>query len=197
MKTIFFFLLAIFSIQHLQAQRFTHGAGVGIFVTDAPLTDIGAFGTLTYSPRLNVYESEAISLSLGVPLNIGFSGNYSYENYGGYIDEQNSIRFMLNAPLLLNLNVGAGSTKENEKRFGFFAGGGFGLHYGDYQYSVIENGFEYYESKYEAGFGPAANLGVRFAVGSHQKNIEARFSYMKTITQSKTSVYGMGAVFNF
>lgn len=197
MKKITIFLLFIASIQTADAQRFTHGAGVGIFVTDAPLTEIGGFGTLTYSPRFNVYESESMSLSLGIPLNIGFSGSYNYENYGGYIDEQNSLRFMLNAPLILNVNVGAGSTKENEKRFGFFAGGGFGLHYGDYQYSVIENGFEYLESKYGASFGPAANLGFRFAVGSHQKNIEVRLSYMKGITNSKTSVYGAGAVFNF
>jgi hypothetical protein len=197
MKKIFFSLFLFGILFQANAQRFMHGAGVGIFITEAPLTEIGGFGTLTYSPRFNMYETASFSLSVGVPLNVGLSGSYEYDYYNGYGSGQNTIRFMFNAPLMVNFNVGAGSTKNNEKRLGFFAGGGFGLHYGDYQYATSENGYDYYGNKYGATFGPSANLGLRFAVGSHRKNIEARLSYMKGVTTPTTSVYGAGALFNF
>ena len=78
-----------------------------------------------------------------------------------------------------------------------FLGGGFGLHYGDYGVTVIESGYEIYTTKYGASFGPSANAGFRIAVGSHKKNIETRFSYMKTVTNARTSAFGLGALFNF
>ncbi len=197
MKKLFTFLLLIGSMHAVKAQRFMHGVGFGIFIVDAPATDLGGFGTLTYSPRFNFLETEAMSVSVGVPLNVGFAGTYAYENYGGYVTEENTLRFMVNAPVMVNLNFGAGSTKANEKRFGLFLGGGFGLHYGDYGVTVIEGGSQYYDTKYGASFGPAANAGFRIAVGRHQKNIETRFSYMKTVTNARTSAYGVGALFNF
>jgi len=38
---------------------------------------------------------------------------------------------------------------------------------------------------------------VRIAVGSNQKNIEIRLSYMKGIDDNKVSVYGVNTLFNF
>ena len=197
MKTFFISVFLLCTLQYTKAQSFLHGVGIGVFVTETPLTEIGGFGAITYSPRFNMYETEELSLSLGVPLTVGLSGTYQYDYYNGYVDEQSTIRFMLNAPLMVNFNFGTGSTKQNQKRFGFFAGGGFGMHYGDYQYMVSENGYDYYQSKYGTTVGPAANIGFRFAAGHHQKNIEARFSYMKGISTPNTAVYGAGALFNF
>ena len=126
------------------------------------------------------------------------SGAYSYNSMNGYSSESNTLSFMFNAPLIINLNVGAGSTKENEKRFGFFVGGGFGYHYG--HFNVIktdEYGSIYVGDATLTTYGPAANAGFRIAVGSHQKNIETRFNYMKGMNEGKPSIFGMAALFNF
>lgn len=193
--TVIFFTIAMYTGY---SQSFMHGAGVGVFVADAPLTDVAVGGMLTYSPRFNFMENESLSLSLGVPMSIGFSGSYSvsYSSYYGS-SEENTLRFMFNAPLILNLNVGAGSTKENEQRFGFFVGGGFGYHYGSYAKEVKVDDYVDYEEGYGNSYGPAGNIGARFAVGSHQKTIEARLSYMKAVSESKISLFGVAALFNF
>jgi len=180
------------------SQSFMQGAGVGIFVADAPLSDVTAGGMLTYSPRFNFMENESLSLSLAVPVSIGFSGSYSvsYSSYYGS-SENNTLRLMFNAPLILNLNVGAGSSKENEQRFGFFVGGGFGYHYGSYLKEVKGGDYIEYKEGYGNSYGPAGNIGMRLAVGSHYKSIEARLSYMKAISESKTKLIGIAALFNF
>lgn len=136
MKKMMFFVILSFSITSGFSQTFMHGVGVSVFVTKVKETQIGAFGGVTYSPRINFLETESLALSAGVPLSIGMSGAYSYNSMNGYGYESNTLRFMFNAPMIINLNVGAGSTKENESRFGFFVGGGFGYHYGDF--NVIE-----------------------------------------------------------
>ena len=98
---------------------------------------------------------------------------------------------------MMNLNIGAGSSKENESRLGFFAGAGYGLHWGNYGTVITdEYGYQHTEDKYAGKFGPAGNAGLRIAVGSHQKNIEIRLSYMR-IKQGSTNVYGVNTYFNF
>jgi hypothetical protein len=97
-----------------------HGAGISIFVTTVQSTNIAAYGGFTYSPRLNFLETESLSLSAGIPLSMATSGSYSYNSRNGYSSESNSLRFMFNAPFIINFKVGADSTKETESRFGFF-----------------------------------------------------------------------------
>ncbi|MCW3118440.1 MAG: hypothetical protein JWM28_2522 [Chitinophagaceae bacterium] len=197
-KFIFSFFLFITGINSY-SQSFMHGAGIGIFVANNPVMDASISGTLSYSPRFNFIETDALSVSVGVPINIGFSGSYSlqYSSYYGS-EENNSLGFMINAPFMLNLNVGAGSSRETESRFGFFIGGGFGLHYGDVGKIVTdEYGYENYKTQYSSILGPAGNAGIRIAVGRQQKNIEIRLSYMKGIDDSKTSIYGINTLFNF
>ncbi|MBS1575397.1 MAG: hypothetical protein JST09_08860 [Bacteroidetes bacterium] len=199
MKKIILSVLFILSLSFSFSQSFMHGAGVGIFVLNSPgSTTTGAFA-LGYSPRFNFVETDALSISVGVPINAGISGSYYAEYnsyYGGY--ENNTLKAFINVPAMLNLNVGAGSTHENESRFGFFAGGGYGLHYGDMGKTVVDSyGYETYVKNYAASFGPAGNAGVRIAVGSHQKNIEIRLSYMKISGDTKLDVYGANVYFNF
>lgn len=198
MKRIFLFVIVFFAINSCFSQSFTHGVGVSVFVSQVKSSGIAAYGGFTYSPRINFLETESMSVSAGVPLSIGTSGSYTYNTTYGYSEEDNTIRFMVNVPLIINLNMGAGSTKENESRFGFFAGGGFGYHYGNF--NVVEEDQYGYETETVSTFGtygPAGNIGFRIAVGSNQKNIETRFSYMKGINQSKPALYGIAALFNF
>ena len=194
MKKICFFLLLSIVTAPIFSQSFMHGVGTGIFVEKSKGYDPVATAILTYSPRINLTESDFMSLSVGIPLTIGLSGNYQSSSYNG--EETGSINFMANLPLMLNVNLGAGSSKECEDRFGFFLGGGFGYHFGTQ--SVYDDYYEESSSKSGSTFGPAGNIGFRFAVGSHQKNIEARLSYMKGLKENyKADVYGLAALFNF
>lgn len=178
-----------------------HGAGIGIPVADVPNAGVYTGFAFTYAPRVNFVETEALSVSIGIPMSIGFTESKTHGTFtvGGSSDTYIP-HFMLNAPAIINLNMGAGSTKENRKRFGFFVGGGFGYHYGGYSQEdeYADNIlFTTYTKKYSSSFGPAGNIGLRFAVGRHQKNIEARLSYMKSISQNTNTVYGVAALFNF
>lgn len=191
MKKISLLAIVCLSFTATFSQSFMHGAGIGIFVDDAVGADAHANGALTYSPRVNFLETETMSLSIGIPLSVGLSANYN-SGYGG---ESGSLGFMVNTPLIVNINLGCGSTKENESRFGFFTGGGFGYYHGSYYYTDTYYG-EDMSSSINA-YGPAANLGLRFGVGGGTKNIEARLSYMKGIDVSKANIFGIGALFNF
>ena len=89
------------------------------------------------------------------------------------------------------------TTLENEQRFGYFLGGGFGYHSTGIGNLFDENGNEMDKKAYAKGFGPAANAGVRFAVGSHQKTIEIRASFMQGLKDYKPGMFGLNAAFNF
>jgi len=183
---LFFISIASYS------QSFMHGAGFSIFVASAPGGNTTPNGGLMYSPRFNFIEGEDMSVSVGIPLSAGFSINYNSRDYYG--ESSNSSSAMLDIPLMVNLNMGAGSTKEAESRFGYFVGAGFGYHYGTINYS------DYYGDEVSSNinsYGPAGNAGIRFGVGNSGKTIEVRFSYMKGLDNSKANIFGGGALFNF
>ena len=197
MKKIFLLDLVIFMASTAFSQSFMHGVGLGFLFGQTKESDLSFYGGVTYSPRFNFIETESMSVSVGIPLSVGISGSYNYSNYNGYVEEENTLGFMLNAPIMINLNGGAGSTKENESRFGYFFGGGFGYHYGKYNLSEVLSYDDPPKKVEPSTIGPAANAGFRIAVGSHMKNIEGRFSFMKGITNAKPNVYGMAVLFNF
>ena len=197
MKKINFLVVLVFVASTAFSQSFMHGAGVSFLFGKTSEADLSFYGGLTYSPRFNFLETESISVSVGLPLSVGISGSYNYTISNGESYEENTLGFMVNAPIMLSLNGGAGSTKENESRFGYFFGGGFGYHYGKYNLSEALS-FDDPPRKVEPStIGPAANAGFRIAVGSHMKNIEGRFSYMKGITNAKPHIFGMAVLFNF
>lgn len=180
------------------SQSFMHGAGVAVFVDKPKNADAGAMGGLTYSPRFNFLEQDEMSVSVGVPLSVGLSGSYS-ANYGSYEGESNSLSFMLDVPLIVNLNLGCGSTQESERGFGFFVGAGFGYHYGVRNESLKDSyGYEYNGKTKSSTTGPVGNAGVRFGVGrEHQHNIEVRLAYMKGLSEEKSNIFSVGCLFNF
>ncbi|MBX3240273.1 MAG: hypothetical protein KIT80_02520 [Chitinophagaceae bacterium] len=193
MKKIIALFSFLMTIGTLSSQTFMHGAGVGFNVSSPAGSSIDpkVFFTIHYYPQVTFVENESFSVSAGVPLTLGFTGTYSASfNSRGDSYEENSLLGLFQAPLMVNLNGGAGSSKESEQRFGYFVGGGFGYH---------GTGIEIADSGklYSRGFGPAANAGIRFAVGSHQKNIEVRLSYMKGLKDYKPSMFGVNAAFNF
>lgn len=198
MKKLILAAATLFFSSQAFNQTFLHGAGTGFAVSTMKNAETGVFGTLMYNPRVTVMETEYSSLTVGIPLTLGLAGSYSYSSYYG---EESDIRYMLNAPLILNMNWGAGSSKITEDRFGFFLGGGFGVNTGSYvvEETIVDGQFEYLTQvkKNLTTYGPAANAGVRFGVGSQTKNIEVLLSYMKGINEGKPNHFGLQAVFNF
>lgn len=177
------------------SQSFMHGAGLNVFVATAAGGKASVNGGVSYSPRFNFIEQEDMSVSVGIPFTVGVSGSYNsrYDSqYGG--SSSNTLSVMLNAPLLVNLNMGAGSTKEAESRFGYFVGAGFGYHYGTFNISDILNDEGTTKT---STMGPVGNAGVRFGVGNGSHSVEVRLQYMKGINDVKPNIYSAGAAFNF
>lgn len=180
------------------SQTFMHGVGLTVLggtATKGNNNEITYAEGFTYSPRVNFIETESLSVSAGINLTLGISASSSTNNSSG---AGASVGFVVNAPLMINLNMGRGSTKENEKKFGYFVGGGLGFHHGDFIASYIdEYGYENIGGKSINTFGVAANAGVRFGVGRTHKNIEVRLSYMKGFKDTKPNIFGIAGLFNF
>jgi hypothetical protein len=178
-------------------QTFMHGAGITVLIGSAKGGDVSVAEGFTYSPRFNFLENETLSISVGIPLSIGLSAPYS-TSFGSDYYNAGSIGFVVNAPLMINLNMGRGSTKENTDRYGYFVGGGFGYHLGDFITGQDDGyGGQYNTIKTTNTFGPCANAGFRIGVGSRHRNIEVRLSYMKGINEDKPDIFGLAGLFNF
>jgi hypothetical protein len=165
------------------------GVGINVVLQSSSGFNADPVGAITYSPRVSFMETENSSLTIGLPMSFGVSGSYSSQNYNN-----NSIGIMFDAPLMFNYNYGAGSSREAEDKFGFYGGVGFGYHTNQY-YATDYYGYDYTAKM--SGFGPVGNLGARLGVGHGSHNLEIRFSYMKTLDDSKSNVIGIGAIFNF
>ena len=170
MKKIILSLAFAFLLSTSFGQTFMHGVGItviGSTTGQGSNSDIGFGEGFTYFPRFNFVETEALSVSVGVPLVVGISAttSTSYDSYG-YSYDNSSIGFVLNAPLILNLNMGRGSTKENTNKFGYFVGAGFGFHHGDFLSDIYDPNTGDYIGSYSSNtYGPAANAGIRLGVG--------------------------------
>lgn len=202
MKKILFSSTLVLFLNFSFSQTFMHGVGITVIGTTTGQggnSDFGIGEGFTYFPRFNFIETEALSVSAGIPLVVGISAvtGTTYDQYG-YEYNNSSVGFVLNAPLIINLNMGRGSTRENTKKFGYFVGAGFGFHHGDFLSDTYDpNTGEYIDSYSTNTFGPAANAGIRLGVGRKHKNIEIRFSYMKGINENKPNVFGIAGAFNF
>jgi hypothetical protein len=202
MKKFFFSLVLFFTASTVFCQSFMHGVGITVIGSTTGRSgsnDIGFGEGFTYFPRFNFLETNALSVSVGIPLVVGLSANTStsYDQYGyGY--DNSSIGFVLNAPMIVNLNMGRGSTKENRQKFGYFVGAGFGYHHGDFLTDSYDATTGTYVNSYSSNtYGPAGNAGVRFGVGRKHKNIEIRLSYMKGLKENKPNIFGLAGAFNF
>ena len=198
-KNLLVLLVSVLSATAGFSQSFMHGVGLNLFVATAPGGKAAVDGGITYSPRFNFIEQDNMSVSIGIPFTVGVSGSYSADYNSQYgSSSSNTLSVMLNAPLIINLNMGAGSTKTTESRFGYFIGGGFGYHYGTYNVSdILNQGYEDYTVEKLNTFGPVGNAGLRFAVGHGTHNVEVRFQYMKGLGDSKANIFSGGAAFNF
>lgn len=192
LRKLLFTVLSLCTLQLAKSQSFHHGVGTGALISTMKNAESNVYGTLMYNPRVSFAETENSSISVGIPLSVGIAGSYNYNSYDG---SSGSLSYMVNAPLMVNFNYGAGSSDEAESRFGFFAGAGFGINHGNWYYADDYYGESYSES--QTSYGPAANAGVRFAVGNGSHNIEVLLSYMKGLNEGKPNIFGIQGVFNF
>ncbi len=189
MKKLIFSAIVLCLSNFAFSQTFMQGVGINVVLQSSAGSSADPVGAIMYSPRVSFMETENSSFTIGLPISFGFSGSYNSQ-----YPEDNSLGLMLDVPLMINYNYGAGSTKEAEDKFGFFGGVGFGYHTN--QYTATDQYDEDYTSK-TSGFGPAGNIGARMGVGHGSHNLELRFSYMKTLDLSKSNVIGIGFLFNF
>jgi hypothetical protein len=190
MKKLFLSLIAFCLTGLAFSQNFIQGVGVNTFIQSAPGFSSQLVGGVTYSPRVSFNETEDMSWSVGMPMSVGFSASLNTNSYDG----SNTAALMVDAPLIVNFNYGAGCSRETENRFGFFAGGGVGYHMATY---TEPDDYLYDQSYKMSGFGPVGNAGIRIGVGNGSHNIEIRFSYMKTLDVTKSNIFGIGGLFNF
>lgn len=198
MKKNILSLVLFFATGTVFGQTFMHGAGVTIFVASGKNIDASVGEGLSYFPRFNFIETESLSVSAGIPLTVGISVSTSSYYSSSYFYDDVSVGFVANLPLLINLNMGRGSTKENTDKFGYFVGAGFGYHHGDFLTTAIDDyGYDATTTESINVFGPAGNAGLRFGVGRKHMNVEVRLSYMKGINETKPNIFGVGCAFNF
>src|SRR5277367_1377924 len=187
MKKFIFSALVLCFSSIAFSQTFMQGVGINVVLQSSGGSTADPVGAIIYSPRVSFMETENTSFTIGLPISFGITGTYNSQ----YPDD-NSLGFMFDAPLMFNYNYGAGSTKEAEDKFGFFAGVGFGYHSNQYTATDV-NGYDYTDKM--AGFGPVGNAGARMGIGHGSHNLELRFSYMKTLDLSKSNIMGFGFLF--
>lgn len=199
MKKIMLLFALFFITSTVFCQTFMHGAGVTVLISSANSNDVTIGEGFTYFPRINFLETSTLSVSVGIPLSLGLSVSSSYYAGSGIYDSNPAtIGFVANVPLIVNLNMGRGSTKENRNRYGYFVGAGFGYHHGNAIVNKTNSsGYNYTGVESNNSFGPAANAGVRIGVGRAHKNIEIRFSFMKALNENKANIFGIAGAFNF
>lgn len=190
---IFLFALLICNFGNAQSLRHSFGENISVMfgtINQDPyytqdLTLIQS--NLTYFPRVTFLETEKTSLSIGVPLGIGF-GMYSQMD-DNFADD--GIYFSFDVPLVLDYNIGCNSSRENEDNFGGFVGVGFG-----YQKVSISQ-TEYYN--YDGGsYGPLIRGGVRFRGSSRwgTKSITISSFYKIGLEEEKFNTIGISAYFD-
>ncbi len=190
MKKIILSLILFFTVSTVYSQTFMHGAGITVFAASPQNGKVSIGETVNYSPRVTFLETESLSVSVGIPLGAGISISTYLDPY--YSDVSYGV--VLNSALIVNLNMGRGSTKENRDKLGYFVGAGFGYYHADFK---TYNDFGETIPETTNAYGPAANAGLRFGIGKTHQSVEVIISYMKGINTSKPSVFGLGCAFNF
>ncbi len=198
MKKILFAAMAICLISASNAQFIKSDVGASIFIGSANLTKGGetvklqpSFYGLSWYPRYMLGSS----ISVGVPLTLGFSGSFNSREGGNF-------SFGLDAPIAVDYNFGygaAGGEEETDAGFGGFIGAGFGYTKTaqatpDNYSTTIWNEADFSASK---SYGPMAHLGVRFPIKQGDNSVTIRLSYKKGLETEKFNFFGGTLLYGF
>jgi hypothetical protein len=168
--------MALFANFAAKAQvEFNHSFG-GVFYASENSSGYG----ILYSPRLNLVElSDEVSLSAGSHVGLGFSGSANSQTGA-------SGSFVLDLPLLAEINFGHASSSNSSIGFGGFLGAGFG--YNRMSYSDV------FGSGDRAATGLVLNGGFRTNLIKEQ-SVTLRISYMMA-SDNKGDIIGLGLTYN-
>jgi len=191
----FFFLTVLIVSLHTttQAQEIMHSFGGTISALFGKVeTDYSSYSfamrqtSLCYFPRLNFIENENSSVSIGFPLaaGIGIAANSDASDAGLY--------FAYDLPAVLDYNMGAKSTSDNENSFGGYFGVGFGY----YKLSISKSTYSNFNG---ATYGPMIRGGVRISSSSDSWNghgITIGLFYKKGIEKQKLNTAGFNILYD-
>lgn len=192
---LFYVFLLILPGYTVSAQTLRHSFGENISVMFGTIHEDQYYrqdltliqSNLSYFPRVTFLETEKTSLSIGVPLGIGF-GMYSQldENYG-----DDGIYFSFDVPLVLDYNIGCNSSRENDDNFGGFFGVGFGYQ----KVSISQTEYANYDG---GSYGPMVRGGIRFRGSSRWRTRSITISsfYKIGLEKEKLNTVGLSAYFD-
>ena len=161
------------------AQQVMLGTGFTIGTQSTGIAQ--GFGAFTFIPDLRFHLSEHGSFSVGVPVMFGAT------------DVDN----ILQSSLVFDINRGAGSSKGNSDRFGYFLGAGVGFQAIFDAFFGSDDVFSDHDAQAMHGAGPMINAGFRMNMGKRGTNLELRFSGMKTLDRTRTGVFQVSLICNF
>lgn len=196
-KFLFAALLAVVISSSAFAQ-FHQSLGIGIISGSGKVPkgaeatsekpQLGGWGVF-YHPRFNISETETSAISIGIPLTLGLTGSYNSREGG-------NMSLLVDLPLTVDYNFGAGSSEYAESGFGGFIGAGFG-------YTHSSNTDEFYipgvvnmtEQVKGTSYGPLVNGGIRALIG--EKTFFLRGFYKMGLEKAKFSTFGASVGLSF
>ena len=159
LQTLFLSIVFMLSVTVLSAQHFMHAYGGSIsMISGGYVTSTTGWTSkfsmaqtyFTYFPRYNFLERPNSSVSVGIPIGLGFGFAHSVDG------SDVGTAFAYDLPVVVDYNIGCKATKEVDKHFGGYFGLGFG-----YANTTISN-TKYSNGSY-ATYGLLLRAGMRFA----------------------------------
>ncbi len=190
MKSLFTVLVLLIFIKVNSQVTFTQSIGFKYFIGSEKIKtvntdDSGFIYSITennynpysvlFSPRINVLQFEEHStLSVGTHAAIGIVT---------YTEATRNINLVIDFPIVAEYNFGVTSNPDNESSFGFYLGGGYGLH----KSAVFDKLLT----------GPIAAGGIRF-LATEDTAIDFHVSYLKGTGDFKNfNLLGIGMQYAF
>lgn len=197
-KTVLLFL-CLFCTKNVVSQSLMQTFGASGF-SDYYKSKSTVSSGIIYSIRYNMVEKDKLSVSVGVPFSLG--GSSEEGEYDGYYYDAASLknlRFMIDIPLIVNLNFGAASSADTKQLVGGFIGGGIGYHLGPVTKTSIDiNGYENSNKTTQSAAGPVLNAGLRVRFGKGDSNyFELRGSFMQSFLKQDAHNYGIQLMFGW
>jgi hypothetical protein len=169
--------MALFANFAAKAQvEFYHSLGGAAYSS----INSGGGYAIGYSPRLNLTElSDELSVSVGSHIGLGFSMSANSQTGG-------SGSFVLDLPLVAELNFGHANSENSSVGFGGFVGAGFGFN----SMSYSDN----FGSDSRSATGLVLNGGFRTNL-IREQSVTLRISYMLA-SDGKGDIFGLGLLYN-
>lgn len=200
-KSLFIAFICLCAFFCSQAQHFTNGAGISLIHDETKYSRENPYMAIAYTPGVTFKENREYAYSINAPIRIGYSKYYYNQTYGNASVTDDWKSYIVQVPLMLNFNYGAGSSQKARGRVGFFGGAGYAAQYRAYDevYTDTYNEIRISGNTSEFSTNIALNAGIRFAVGRsyRRKNLELGVGYFVGVTGETHQLLNFHFLFNF